>query len=110
MHNSGMPFSALSLDRPVLLPRPVTDAELAERSGHRGVLQDDDVMPSVLRRSVVQTSRVVGDRGSAPSGPRPDDHAPALVGLAVTGIAVTTTGDLVPPTAQPRPTTVIPTS
>ena len=53
MHNSGALLLALSLDRPVLVPRSEVTAELAEEVGTDWVqLFDGDVDPSALRNAL----------------------------------------------------------
>lgn len=57
MHNSGALIAALSLDRPVLVPRSATNAALADEVGEGWVHQYDGALTAaVLSRALVATA------------------------------------------------------
>ena len=57
MHNSGTLLAALSLDRPVLVPRSATNTTLSERVGPGWVLEyDGDIDPQTLADALERTT------------------------------------------------------
>lgn len=65
MHNSGVVFVALSLDRPVLAPRSAVNTELAAEVGPGWLLQyDGELTPQVLTDALAQVRS--GGRSPAP--------------------------------------------
>ncbi len=58
MHNSGALLAALSLDRPVLVPRSPTNSALADEVGPGWVLQyDGDISAAVLAQALSASAR-----------------------------------------------------
>lgn len=61
MHNSGGALAALSLDRPVLVPRNDVNVALAQEVGEEWVLlYDDELTASRLRDAVDEASSAIG--------------------------------------------------
>lgn len=74
MHNSGTLLAALSLDRPVLVPRSATNTTLSERVGPGWVLEyDGDIDPQTLADALERTTV------PAASAPRLTEHSPQRV-------------------------------
>lgn len=66
MHNSGVVFVALSLDRPVLAPRSAVNTELAAEVGPGWLFQyDGELTPDLLTDTVAQVRR--GGRAASPA-------------------------------------------